>query len=202
MNYRIQDFMKLIIPGMYVVAFIVGWYMLTYGKKNNVIELKDFVPIILLFIPFVGFVVGYFVECLMAVSEHLIYQIGFRRPSKTVLSGSLMLYVLATQDKIRSKHNARPTLTNAKAGEILQIAKQNIDQEKVENFRLNSVLSRNIFGGQFLLTIAYVFVSNCFYKDTIFYLSLIVVLLFFIYWLHQTHVYVKYVLAEYGKTLN
>ena len=203
MNYRLQDLIKLIIPGLYVVAFVIGWQLLFSNNTIDMSKIKDVTSIILLLIPFVGFIVGYFVECIMSAVEHLFYLLGGRRPSKTILSNGLYgLYVLNSMNKILKKHNISKSISNAQANEILQIAKQKIDREKVEDFRLNSMLARNIFGGQLFLTLLYGYVSDNFYKDGYFYASLAVSLVFFFYWFHHTHIYIKYVLAEYGKTLN
>lgn len=203
MNYRLQDLIKLIIPGLYVVAFVVGWQLLFSNNTINISMIKDFTSIIVLLIPFVGFIVGYFVECVMSAFEHIFYLLGGRRPSKTILNNGLWnLYVLNSTNKIRAKHGISGFITNAKANKILQIAKQSIDREKVEVFRLNSMLARNIFGSQLFLTILYGFASDYFYKDGYFYILLAVSLFFFLYWFHHTHIYVKYVLAEYEKTLN
>ena len=203
MNYRLQDLIKLIIPGLYVVAFVVGWQLLFSNNTTNISKIKDYTSIIVLLIPFVGFIVGYFVECVMSALEHLFYLLGGRRPSKTILcKGLWSLYVLNSANTILTKHGISGSISNTKANEILQIAKQSIEREKVEVFRLNSMLARNIFGGQFFLTLLYGYVSDSFYKDGFFYVSLAVSLVFFFYWFHHTHTYIKYVLAEYGKTLN
>ena len=203
MNYRLQDLIKLIIPGLYVVAFVIGWQLLFSNNTIDMSKIKDVTSIILFLIPFVGFIVGYFVECIMSAVEHFFYLLGGRRPSKTILSNGLYgLYVLNSMNKILKKHNISKSISNAQANEILQIAKQKIDREKVEVFRLNSMLARNIFGGQLFLTLLYGYVSDSFYKDGYFYASLAVSLVFFFYWFHHTHIYIKYVLAEYGKTLN
>lgn len=203
MNYRLQDLIKLIIPGLYVVAFVWGWQLLFSNNTIDMSKIKDVTGIIVLLIPFVGFIVGYFVECIMSAIEHLFYLVGGRRPSKTILSNGLWsLYVLNSANTILTKHGISGSISNTKANEILQIAKQSIEREKVEVFRLNSMLARNIFGGQFFLTLLYGYVSDSFYKDGYFYVSLAVSLVFFFYWFHHTHTYIKYVLAEYGKTLN
>lgn len=202
MNYRMQDIMKLIIPGLYVLAFFVGRELLSPNSIIDVSRVKDFTSIILLLIPFVGFVVGYFLECLMSAIEHLFYYFGCRRPSKTILDGGIQgVYTLSAKEKILAEHKVSEKITNKKANEILQIAKQSINRDIVEVFRLNSMLARNIYGGQIIITILYAFISPCFYKDSYFYGLLIISLLFLMFWIHQMHVYVKYVLAEYGKTL-
>lgn len=202
MNYRLQDLIKLIIPGLYVVAFVMGWQFLTANNSLDFSRIKDITSIIVLLVPFVGFVVGYFLECVMFALEHLFYFIGGRRPSKTLLDDGLHgFYILNVKKEILTKHKVSGSITNEKANEILQIAKQSVDREKVEVFRLNSMLARNIFGGQLFLTVLYCFASNCFYKDYLFYILMAVSLLFLLYWFHHNHIYVKYVLAEYGKIL-
>ena len=87
MNYRFQDIMKMIIPGLYLMAMIL---VLEISRSDFVIDtskLKDLSAIVVLLIPFVGFVVGYFVECITAGLEHVLYALGFRRPSKNILNG-------------------------------------------------------------------------------------------------------------------
>lgn len=94
------------------------------------------------------------------------------------------------------------SIDNKSSGKILQIAKQKINRENVENFRINSILSRNIFGSQAVLTIAYIFIDQQFYINILWYVSLIFSAIFLIYWIHHNHVYVKYVLTEYAKNIN
>ena len=57
MNYRIQDLMKLIIPGLYVVALVVGWKILFSNNTIDMSKIKDVTNIIVPLIPFVGFIV-------------------------------------------------------------------------------------------------------------------------------------------------
>ena len=203
MNYRVQDLIKLIIPGLYLISFLVGWFLLSPETSIDISKIKDFTSIIVLLIPFVGFVAGYFIECFMSIIEHLFYLIGGRRPSKTILTkGMYGTYIVATKDKILEEHHICKKISNDDAGKILQIAKQNIESDKVETFRLASVLARNLFGSHFYITILYAFMSVNFYKNIYFYCLLAILLIFYIYWFHHTHVYVKYVLAEYGKKLS
>lgn len=59
MNYRLQDFIKYIIPGLYVIFFVFIWSVLSSNCHIETAKLKDFTSIIFLLIPFVGFVIGY-----------------------------------------------------------------------------------------------------------------------------------------------
>ena len=73
MNYRVQDFINYIIPGLYVIFFVFIWSILSSKSHIDIAKLKDFTSIIILLIPFVGFVIGYFIESMMTCVEHLFY---------------------------------------------------------------------------------------------------------------------------------
>lgn len=199
MNYRLQDFLKYIIPGLYAVAFIFVWYLFFYKGSLEIEKLKDFSGVILLLIPFVGFVVGYFLASFMSIVENLFYFCNGRRPSTNILRGC-KLYPLVGREKILSKHHisGNKSISNDKAGKILQEAKQVINRELVEAFRINSAMSRNIFGAQVMLVFLYAFAPT--HQCKIWWFLIILLVVFFIYWIHNNHVYAKYVLAEYGKT--
>ena len=49
--------MKLIIPGLYVVALVVGWKILFSNNTIDMSKIKDVTNIIVPLIPFVGFIV-------------------------------------------------------------------------------------------------------------------------------------------------
>ena len=202
MNYRLQDIMKMIIPGLYLMAMIL---VLEISRSDIVIDtskLKDLSAVVVLLIPFVGFVVGYFVECITAGLEHGWYALGCRRPSKNILNGSSK-YIVADIDKIKNKHHISScNITNLKANEVLQAAKQRIlNKEFVEAYRNNVTLARNIFGAQLVFTVYFAVSLDSFFKDAMWYVSLGVSIAFLLYWIHHNHVHVKYILAEYAKTL-
>lgn len=203
MNYRLQDIMKMIIPGLYLMALVLGYEILYSGFDIDTSKLKDLSAIVVLLIPFVGFVSGYFVECITAGLEHGWYALGGRRPSKNILAGSSM-YPVAYIENIKTEHQiANGNISNDTANEILQTAKQSIpNKEVVEPYRNNAALARNIFGSQLLFTVLLAVLLDDFYIEVYWYLSLVALLAFFGYWMHHNHVYVKYVLAEYAKSLS
>lgn len=203
MNYRLQDIMKMIIPGLYLMALVLGYEFLCSDFDIDTAKLKDLSAIVVLLIPFVGFVVGYFVECITAGLEHGWYALGGRRPSKNILEGS-SIYPVADIEKIKTKHQiSNGSITNDKANEALQAAKQSIpNREVVEPYRNNAALARNIFGAQLIFTVLLAVLLDTFYTEVYWYLSLVVMLAFLGYWIHHNHVYVKYVLAEYAKSLS
>ena len=203
MNYRLQDIMKMIIPGLYLMALVLGYEFLCSDFDIDTAKLKDLSAIVVLLIPFVGFVVGYFVECITAGLEHGWYVLGGRRPSKNILEGS-SIYPVADIEKIKTKHQiSNGSITNDKANEALQAAKQSIpNKEVVEPYRNNAALARNIFDAKFIFTVLLAVLLDTFYTEVYWYLSLVVLLAFLGYWVHHNHVYVKYVLAEYAKSLS
>lgn len=185
------------------MALVLGYEVLCSDFDIDTSKLKDMSSIVVLLIPFVGFVVGYFVECLTAGLEHGWYALGGRRPSKNILEDSSM-YPVSDIEKIKTKHQIMSgNISNDKANEILQIAKQCIpNKEIVEPYRNNAALARNIFGAQLIFILVYVVLLDAFYSEVYWYLSLIVLFAFLGYWIHHNHVYVKYVLAEYAKSIN
>ena len=99
MNYRLQDFIKYIIPGLYVIFFVFIWSVLSSKYQIDTAKLKDFTNVIILLIPFVGFVIGYFIESVMTCAEHLFYILGGRRPSKTILDRKCKFYIIPETDR-------------------------------------------------------------------------------------------------------
>lgn len=129
------------------MALVLGYNILYSDFDIDTSKLKDLSAIVVLLIPFVGFVVGYFVECITAGLEHGWYALGWRRPSKNIMDGSSM-YPVANIEMIKMKHQiTNGSITNDKANEVLQAAKQSItNKEVVEPYRNNATLARNIFG--------------------------------------------------------
>lgn len=204
MAYRFQEIFRMIIPGLYLLSIIICSFLFSEHTKlsnddwvemQNVI--KNFSALIVLLTPFVGFVVGYFIECMMSIFEHLFYFFGGRRPSKTILCGS-SIYVLHNLESIVQQLDETGSLTNKKCKEALQKAKQQIDRTKCSDFFYLSVLARNIFGSQLIIAIFLFFQFG--WNSKAFLFALFFSIIFFIYWFHKNHVYVKYVFAEYGKT--
>lgn len=211
MNYRIEELIRFIIPGLYIAA-ILGLIAVCSNWESimgtNGIAIINFIGstsgIILLLIPFIGFLLGYMVEVMMSIIEHAFYFFGGRRSSKDILQGFIFKgfnpYTLNKRKDIAKYLGITDScLTNEKCGEALQKAKQLIDKGNVQGFYYSSIFARNIFGSQLIVTVSlYISSMGCTWK----WLSIVVSLLFLAYWIHMNHVYVKYVFAEYGKTLS
>ena len=201
MNYRAQEIIRIIFPGLYVVVILC---LICFYKHQSMFDdkiISNISGILVLSLPFIGFIVGYFIEILMSAIEHILYSVGVPRPSKDVLQGYILKgfnpYTLNNRTIIKSSLKVK-TLNNKDCGEALQKAKQAIDRSKVQDFYYNSIFARNISGSQLIVTILLIFQTDWLWLKILFE---IMTILSFIYWFHMNHVYVKYVFAEYGKTL-
>lgn len=206
MSYRTQEILRMIIPGLYLIAMLLivfliggGWNEIEIENRNTIIEvLKGASNVVVLLLPFLGFVAGYVIECIMAFGERLLYVVGVRRPSKVVLMDSKM-YVLSNLANIKKELKIDGTITNVKAGNAFQKAKQVIERQKVEMFHDTSIMARNIMGSQLILTVFTAFSSGLLSVE--FCGMAVMLLILGIYWYHRNCIYAKYVFSEYGKTI-
>ena len=206
MSYRTQEILRMIIPGLYLIAMLLiiflvggGWNRIESTDQTTIIDvLKGASNVVVLLLPFLGFVAGYMIECIMAFVERLLYSTGVRRPSKVILKGSQM-YVLDNLVEIKRTLGIGNTCTNEESGEALQKAKQSIERQKVEMFHDTSIMARNIMGSQLLLAVITAFYTGL--QSSVFWCMVVMLLVLSIYWYHRNCIYVKYVLSEYGKTL-
>lgn len=197
---RIQELFRYITPGLYLLALVLVVNFETFSDNEKLGDsIAKFSSIIILLLPFVGFVIGYFIECLMAWIERLLYRLGIPRPSKVVLNGKCSLYVV--DDDILKRITKGSAVKNKDANKYQQIAKQMVgDKEVVSRCYYMSIMARHILGAQLLASIYYF----CF-KDSWSWAQLgcgaIIIALLIFFWYHQTCVYMKYLIAEYGKSL-
>ena len=205
MSYRTQEIIRMIIPGLYLIAMLLillliggGWSEIQKNDMDTVIDvLKGASNVVVLLLPFVGFVVGYMIECLMSFGERLLYTIGVRRPSKVVLMGS-KLYALSNLDDIK-KNLRLKKITNAETSKALKQAKQAIDLQKVEIFHDTSVMGRNIMGSQVVLAVFASINRGLLSWES--FAMLVMLLVLGIYWYHRNCIYVQYVFSEYGRMI-
>ena len=175
-----------------------GWSEIQKNDMDTVIDvLKGASNVVVLLLPFVGFVVGYMIECLMSFGERLLYTIGVRRPSKVVLMGS-KLYALSNLDDIK-KNLRLKKITNAETSKALKQAKQAIDLQKVEIFHDTSVMGRNIMGSQVVLAVFASINRGLLSWES--FAMLVMLLVLGIYWYHRNCIYVQYVFSEYGRMI-
>lgn len=197
---RIQEMFRYVTPGLYLLALVLVVNFKTIsGNEALKDSISKFSAIIIVLLPFVGFVFGYFIECLMACLERFFYWIGVPRPSRIVLNGKCSLYVIA--EDVRRKITEGLHVNNKKSNEYQQIAKQKVvDKDVVSRGYYQSIMARHILGAQLLASIYWLgFAGGWSWCHLVWSVAILTLLILF--WYHQTCVYMKYLFAEYGKTL-
>lgn len=197
---RIQEMFRYVTPGLYMLALVLLVNIDTIKSDESLKDaISKFSSIIIVLLPFVGFVLGYFIECLMAWLERILYWLGVPRPSRVVLNGECRWYVI--EEKVRRKITTDAKLKNKKANEFQQIAKQAVAKDEVvTRCYYQSIMARHILGAQLLASIYWlVFVGGWSWCHFVWTVVALFLLTFF--WYHQTCVYMKYLFVEYGKSL-
>ena len=197
---RIQEMFRYVTPGLYMLALIL-WVNFDTIKGDELLQdaISKFSAIIIVLLPFVGFVAGYFIECIMTWVERFLYLIGIPRPSRVVLNGKCSLYVISGDARKAITNGEK--VDNKKTNRYQQLAKQKVgEKEVVSRGYHQSIMARHILGAQLLGCIYYLAFAGGWSWCHLVYTVLIVLVVGF-FWYHQTCVYMKYLFAEYGKTL-
>lgn len=203
MNYRVQEIIQLCIPGLYLLSAILALCFMgdidkldAFLNSNYWMVVKEMSNIIVILLPFVGFVVGYLIEYIMAFFVRFLYLIGFPRACKFVLEQHWKLYMVQGIKEIK---DYRTKYTNDAANEEFSKAKQRVNRDAVDIFREHSSLARNIWGAQGIIMLFCMFKFGLFHIS--FMLNIFLVMFFAIIWYHSCCVYAKYVFADYLKVL-
>lgn len=197
---RIQEMFRYVTPGLYLLALILLMNFDTIkGDESLQDAISKFSAIIIVLLPFVGFVAGYFIECIMTWVERFLYLIGIPRPSRVVLNGKCSLYVISGD--ARKAITDGEKVDNKEANRYQQLAKQAVGEKDVVSRGYHqSIMARHILGAQLLGCIYYLAFAGGWSWCHLVYTVLIVLVVGF-FWYHQTCVYMKYLFAEYGKSL-
>lgn len=198
---RIQEMFRYVTPGLYMLALIL-WVNFDTIKGDELLQdaISKFSAIIIVLLPFVGFVAGYFIECIMTWVERFLYLIGIPRPSRVVLNGKCSLYVISGD--ARKAITDGENVDNKAANRYQQLAKQEVGEKDVVSRGYHqSIMARHILGAQLLGCIYFLAFAGGWSWCHLVYTVLIVLVVGF-FWYHQTCVYMKYLFAEYGKSLS
>lgn len=198
---RIQEMFRYITPGLFLMALILLIHFEELIEDKTLLEaVKGFETIIIVLMPFVGFVVGYLIECMMTWVERGLYYVRISRPSRKVLRGKSELYKLDDEyaDAILDGTFVNDNKT---ANKYQQIAKQEVgDNDLVNRYYYQSIMARHILGAQLIASIYWLgFAGGWSLWHLVYAVFFIVVLVFF--WYHQNCVYMKYLFAEYAKII-
>ena len=188
---RIQEMFRYVTPGLYLLALILLMNFDTI-KGDELLQdaISKFSAIIIVLLPFVGFVAGYFIECIMTWVERFLYLIRISRPSRVVLNGKCSLYVIS--DDARKAITNGEKVDNKEANHYQQLAKQTVGEKDVVSRGYHqSIMARHILGAQLLGCIYYLAFAGGWSWCHLVYTVLIVLVVAF-FWYHQTCVYMKY----------
>lgn len=197
---RIQETLSYVTPGLYLLALILLMNF-DFIKIDKPMQdaIAKFSAIIIVLLPFVGFVFGYFIDCIMSGVERVLYCLCLPRPSRIVLNGKCDMYFIDSD--LRKRITQGKKVDNKQANRYQQSAKQHVgDKDVVSRGYNQSIMARHIWGAQILGSIYYLAFAGGWSWCHLGY-SLLIVLLVGLFWYHQTCVYMKYLFAEYGKTL-
>lgn len=196
---RIQEMFRYITPGLYLLALVLVINFEKIAGVPDILDaLKDLSAIIIVLLPFVGFVLGYFIECVMTLIERGLYGIGVPRPSRIVLGGKCKQYVLA-DDILTAVLNGGSVRSNDDSNKYQQTAKQKVGaNDIVTRHYYISIMARHILGAQLTISIYYLgFAGGWSWWNLAGAVVMVALLAYF--WYHQNCVYMKYLFAEYGK---
>lgn len=158
---RIQESFRYITPGLFFLAVILCLEFDTIRKYESVSDtISKLSTIIVVLLPFVGFVLGFFIECLMTWFERALYGIGVARPSRKVLHGSSNLYLLDDQIRMAILKGEQVN-DNRTSNRYQQAAKQHVGENPlVSRFYFQSIMARHIFGALLLACVYYLAFSG------------------------------------------
>jgi len=138
---RIQEMLRYITPGLFLMALILLIHFEELIEDKTLLEtVKGFEAIIIALMPFVGFVLGYLIECMMTWVERGLYCARISRPSRKVLHGKSELYKLDEKyaDAILDGELVNDNKT---ANKFQQIAKQEVgDNDLVNRYYYQSIM--------------------------------------------------------------
>lgn len=197
---RIQDLMRFIIPGLYLLSLnFVFFFDDLLNDEGIVSVVKELSALIIVLLPFVAYVIGLFLDYITSWLETFSYHL-ISRPSRKVLHGNSNKYKLASE-YLNSICQCNECNTNSFAHDCQVRAKQAmINNEVVNSFYYLSIMCRHIAGAQLIATAEYFFVAGSI-KWWMAVILLIASCLACLNWYHQACIYMKYLFAEYAKTL-
>lgn len=168
MEFRIHEVLAWIVPGIYLIFLCVIFALCGphYSEITDIVakvDVKDFSDLItalaVFTIPVLGLIVGYAVNFVASLLEHLIYKINkIPRPSNRILNNNtkrskvaeiVTLYRLLG---IPLDDNGEPKtkLNNATARGYRDVAVQAIDHETMERYYFRMIFGRNMTMSQLL----------------------------------------------------
>jgi len=209
MTYKFSDILRMIIPGLYFITLSLGisvdLEIIRIDEETPFFKLltSTFANVIVILLPFLGYIVGYIINICSSYMERLVYRIKkMKRPSQIVL-GFNEDYRLKDVSKILA-HYGINEVNEQTAHKAFLLAKEEISQsDRINTHFEQSTFARNIAGVQLLYTLI-AFVSMFFgelYSLISFVISAVLCVICLYNWRRQSCVYAKYVFSELEKNM-
>lgn len=207
MNYKFQDILKIVIPGLYLAfAISVVIYMTDSDGQYVPNELLNmlktpFANAIAVFLPFGGYIIGYLLNVVASGLERLAYEKEWlKRPSLHVLQKWDKEFYVKDCECIFKTLGFTNTFSSENTRLAFRKAKMSIKwNDVIENFYLQSIIARNILMAHIIVIIACAVVliidASCAMGVTMIILALIAWCLF-LNWRRRSFLYVERVFAE------
>lgn len=209
MTYKFSDILRMIIPGLYFITLSLGisvdLEIIRIDEETPFFKLltSTFANVIVILLPFLGYIVGYIINICSSYMERLVYRIKkMKRPSQIVL-GFNEDYRLKDVSKILA-HYGINEVNEQTAHKAFLLAKEEISQsDRINTHFEQSTFARNIAGVQLLYTLI-AFVSMFFgglYSLISFVISAVLCVICLYNWRRQSCVYAKYVFSKLEKNM-
>lgn len=207
MNYKFQDILKIVIPGLYLAfAISVVIYMTNSDGQYVPDELLNmlktpFANAIAVFLPFGGYIIGYLLNVVASGLERFAYEKEWlKRPSLHVLQKWDKEYYVKDSECIFKTLGFTKTFSSENTRLAFRKAKMSIKwNDVIDNFYLQSIIARNILMAHIIviITCAVVLIidASCAMDVTMIILALIAWCLF-LNWRRRSFLYVERVFAE------
>lgn len=209
MTYKFSDILRMIIPGLYFITLSLGISVdlgiIRIDEATPFFKLitSTFANIIVILLPFFGYIVGYIINICSSYMERFVYRSNMmKRPSQIVL-GFHEDYRVKNVCNILAHYDINE-VSEQTAHKAFLLAKEEIQQsDRINTLFEQSTFARNIAGAQLVFTLV-AFIAIFFgglYSLISFIISLLLCLLCLYNWRRQSCVYAKYVFSELEKNV-
>ena len=199
----------MIIPGLYFMTLCLGicvdLEIIRIDEATPFFKLvtSTFANVIVILLPFLGYIVGYVINICSSFMEHFVYRRNIlRRPSQIVL-GFNEDYRLKNVSKVLSHYNISEVNAQTSHKAFL-LAKEEIAQsDRINTHFEQSTFARNIAGAQLVFTLVAFIAMFCggLYSLISFIVSTVLSFICIYNWRRQSCVYAKYVFSELEKEI-
>ena len=209
MTYKFSDILRMVIPGLYFITLCLGasvdLEIIRIDETTPFFKLltSTFANVIVILLPFLGYIVGYIINICSSYMERLVYRSNIlKRPSQIVL-GFNEDYRVKNVCEILAHYDINE-VSEQTAHKAFLLAKEEISQsDRINTHFEQSTFARNIAGVQLLFTLV-AFASMFFgglYSLISFVISAVLCVICLYNWRRQSCVYAKYVFSELEKNL-